>query len=93
MKLPVKYDELNPATKRAVRLAYIEEQVGKCYYCKGLLNEMPPDIVMAKRVNKNLYPYKFFEHPIHLHHDHNSGYTLGSVHAYCNAVLWEHHGE
>ena len=32
-------------------------------------------------------------HPIHLHHDHDTDLTIGAVHAYCNAILWEYHNE
>jgi hypothetical protein len=28
-----------------------------------------------------------------LHHCHQTGLTIGAVHAKCNAVLWQYHGE
>ncbi|AGI61771.1 hypothetical protein VCO139_0016 [Vibrio phage VCO139] len=40
-----------------------------------------------------LFPKNMFQYPIHLHHDHNTGMTIGAVHARCNAVLWEYYGE
>lgn len=32
-------------------------------------------------------------YPVHLHHDHKTGLTIGAVHAKCNAVLWQYYGE
>ena len=91
--LPVIYDELKPHEKRLVREAYIENQGGKCYYCKASLKDTPPPDITNKNVTPTLYPRNFFDNPVHLHHSHVNGYTLGAVHAYCNAVLWEHEGE
>jgi hypothetical protein len=93
MKLPVKYDDIHYTEKWKVRNAYVEQQDGKCYYCKGDLKEEPPKEITDKKIKPKLYPPQFFEHPIHLHHSHTTGLTLGAVHNYCNAVLWEYHGE
>lgn len=93
MKLPVDYTKLAVAEKRVVRLAYIEQQKGKCYHCKGDLNEQPPAEILAKKIKPHLYPDGFFTHPVHLHHNHDTGMTIGAVHNYCNAVLWEYYGE
>ena len=41
---------------------------------------------------KTIFPENFFDHSIHLHHDHDTGMTIGAVHAHCNAVLWEYEG-
>lgn len=44
-------------------------------------------------VNMKLFPPNFFKHPVHLHHDHQTGMTIGAVHNHCNAVLWQYYGE
>ena len=53
----------------------------------------PADQVKAKPVDLSLFPQAFFKYPVHLHHDHETGLTLGAVHSYCNAVLWQYLGE
>lgn len=93
MKLPVNYETLDPSFKRMVREEYIHLQNGNCYYCGGKLNEDPPIEVLKLKIHEHLYPNGFFNSPIHIHHDHETGLTLGAVHAYCNAVLWEYEGE
>lgn len=93
MKLPVNYTTLLPSTRREVREEYIRRQKGKCYHCKNLLNEKPRSAVIKLPVNKSLFPPNFFHYPVHLHHDHESGMTIGAVHNYCNAVLWQYFGE
>ena len=91
--LPVDYTKLDRQQRRAVRLQYMEEQKGLCYYCKEPLDgPCAPDKAKLK-VRPYLYPKGFFENPCHLHHSHDTDLTIGAVHAYCNAVLWEHHGE
>jgi hypothetical protein len=40
-----------------------------------------------------LFPELFLKYPVHLHHSHVTGLTIGAVHAYCNAVLWVYHDE
>jgi hypothetical protein len=49
--------------------------------------------VMSKKINVDLFPPNFFKWPVHLHHDHRTGMTIGAVHCRCNAVLWQYHGE
>lgn len=93
MKLPVFYKDLNIMQRKEVREEYVKRQAGKCYYCKGLLNEIPAKYIVSKKIDKNLFPNNFFKYPVHLHHDHNTGLTLGAVHCYCNAVLWQYEGE
>lgn len=93
MKLPINYKKASPKKRAAARYAYIGLQGGKCYHCRGPLKEAPPGHVLAKKITKNLYPESFFEYPVHLHHSHQTDLTLGAVHNYCNAVLWEYHGE
>jgi len=41
-------------------------------------------------VHEDRYPSGFFDHPIHLHHDHDTGMTVGAIHAYCNAVSFDY---
>ena len=93
MKLPVQYDKIPPKEKWKVREAYIEEQSGFCYYCKSPLKWAPPIDILSKKVTPSLYPFGFFNHPVHLHHSHDTGLTLGAVHCHCNAVLWEYENE
>ena len=90
MKLPVNYDNLHYTERRAVREEYIRVQDGRCYHCTLSLAEAPN---MSLPIKWKLFPKGFLDHPIHLHHSHATGMTLGAVHAYCNAVLWQYHGE
>lgn len=53
----------------------------------------PPEKITSKPINWKLFPKEFLKNPIHLHHSHDTDMTLGAVHAYCNAVLWQYHGE
>jgi len=92
-KLPVKYSELSPGERREVRIAYIKNQHNKCMYCHEKFTDSPPDGVLGKVIHAELFPKGFFDHPIHLHHNHDTDMTIGAVHAWCNAVLWEHEGE
>ncbi len=93
MKLPVNYNETPPMQRRAVREEYVRQQAGKCCHCGEPLNADPPMEILEKPVNGKLFPVGFFNHPVHLHHSHETGITIGAVHAYCNAVLWQFHGE
>lgn len=90
--LPVEYDKLHWSDKKRVREQYVEEQDGKCFYCKEFLDGQPPESVTKKTINWSLFPPNFLKHPVHLQHDHITGLTEGAVHAYCNAVLWQYHG-
>ena len=71
----------------------MRHQDGKCYYCGAPLDGPPAMKVKKMKVTKSLYPTGFFRWPVHLHHSHVTGMTIGAVHNYCNAVLWEHEGE
>jgi len=93
MKLPVYYDTLHQGQKREVREEYIHRQKGLCHHCKAPLNKEPDAFILEKPLSVELYPTGFFIHPVHLHHSHDTGLTIGAVHAYCNAVLWEYYGE
>lgn len=93
MELPANYTDLDWRERRACRQQYVQEQGGKCHYCKADLSGEPPAKVKAKRINWRLFPQNFRKYPVHLHHDHETGMTIGAVHNYCNAVLWQYHGE
>lgn len=90
MDLPKNYNLLSFTERRLVREEYERRQMGLCYYCNLPFYEDPPK---DKKLNLNLFPPNFLNYPIHLHHDHNTGMTIGAVHAYCNGVLWQYHGE
>lgn len=93
MELPVNYDEITQNERRLVREEYIRHQTGRCYHCGEFLKKEPPHEITKHKVNKRFFPKGFFNNPMHLHHNHNTGMTIGVVHAYCNAVLWQFHGE
>ena len=90
--LPQDYRKLSQQERREVRLQYMDEQNADCAYCEKCLYEEP---VMDKPINWNLFPggKDFLRYPVHLHHNHKTGMTIGAVHAYCNAVSWQYDGE
>lgn len=89
-KLPINYTKLNRNERRLVRLQYIEEQKGLCFYCKCSLKNKPPNYITDKKIDWDLFPENFLKCPVHLQHNHNTGMTEGAVHAYCNAVMWQY---
>lgn len=93
MILPVNYNDTPPHERRLVREEYVRQQHGVCSHCGELLSGSPPQHIMEKRINVKLFPPTFFKWPVHLHHDHGTGLTLGAVHNICNAVLWQYHGQ
>ena len=93
IELPVNYDELDQASRRRIREEYIRIQNGLCCHCNEPLSDKASDLVMNKQINENLFPSGFFRWPVHLHHDHNTGNTIGAVHCHCNAVLWQYHNQ
>lgn len=92
-KLPILYGSLTYKEKREVRYQYIKMQHGECFHCKHNLYGEPPDFIVNKKINWKLFPQGFLKYPIHLHHSHKTGLTIGAVHAYCNAVLFQYHGK
>lgn len=92
MKLPVDYNILSRPEIKLVRELYVENQGGKCFFCKSDLKDPAPSNILNKKINWKLFPENFLKYPVHLQHDHNSGMTEGAVHAYCNAVMWQYHG-
>jgi hypothetical protein len=93
MKLPINYHKLNSQDRKLVRGQYIKLQNGKCLHCGNPLDEKPTREIMIKEINGNLFPPNFFNFPIHLHHNHETGMTIGAIHCRCNAVLWQYFGE
>ena len=90
--LPVDYTELEWWERKMVREQYIKEQDGLCMYCKNPLKYSPPVYITEKDINWDLFPPNFLKYPIHLQHNHKTGLTEGTVHAYCNAVMWQYEG-
>jgi hypothetical protein len=86
--LPIFYKD-----KRAVREEYIKLQNGKCYYCGEPLDKRASSNIRCQAIDVKLFPKGFFNYPIHLHHNHNTGMTIGAVHCYCNAVMWQYDDE
>lgn len=93
MKLPINYEEADWQTRKKARELYIKEQKGRCQHCKKPLEDEPADYIQEKTINYRLFPSSFFKYPVHLHHCHKTGMTIGAVHNTCNAVLWQYHGE
>lgn len=93
MELPINYEKAEWQERRSAREAYVELQEGKCWYCQCHLNRKPAPSVSSKAINWRLFPKNFLKYPVHLHHSHETGMTIGAVHALCNAVLWQYEGE
>jgi hypothetical protein len=93
MRLPINYDKASWQKRKNARDQYVKNQEGRCHYCDELLTEIPERKTLAKPVDRGLFPDGFFDWPIHLHHNHNTGMTIGACHAHCNAVMWFYHGE
>lgn len=93
MELPINYNDAHWTVRKAAREQYQEQQNGDCWYCGMPLSEAPSNEVEAAFIDKSLFPENFFEYPIHLHHNHETGKTIGAVHCKCNAYLWQYKGE
>lgn len=91
--LPVPYSPLTFEEKRAVREQYVTQQRALCRYCGAPIFLPPPHYLFLTPVDGRLFPKGFFAHPVHLHHDHGTDLTIGAVHSYCNAILWQYHGQ
>lgn len=89
---PQDYTKMTQQQRRALRLRYIEHQEGRCAHCDEPLDGPPAHGVLTRKFTARLFPEGFLNHPVHLHHCHATGMTIGAVHARCNADLWEHHG-
>jgi hypothetical protein len=93
ISLPQNYEKLTQDQRRRVREAYIAKQNGRCAHCKEPLSGKPSIDVVNKSINEKLFPESFFDYPVHLHHCHKTGMTIGAVHNRCNAFLWQYFGE
>jgi len=93
MELPVNYEKTHYTRRKLIREEYARRQDGLCCYCKAPLDGRASKVVRGKSVNRKLAPKNFFKWPVHLQHCHNTGMTIGAVHAYCNAVLWQYEGK
>lgn len=93
LTLPVNYNDLTSYDRREIRKLYENLQNGNCCHCHEPLDGEPPSAITNLHINWDLFPKHFMNNPVHLHHNHNTGLTIGSAHAYCNAVLWQYYGE
>lgn len=92
---PRHYPSMSQSERVRVRAAYVVAQDSRCKHCGAALGGDPPESILSKPINWGLFPRGrgFLSYPIHLHHNHKTGMTIGAVHARCNAVLWQYHGE
>jgi hypothetical protein len=86
LDLPTKYSSLSGERKSAVISAYICLQRERCWLCGDSLYELPTFIVENPKLMALSYNELAEEHPHHLHHDHDTGLTLGVTHAECNIM-------
>ena len=93
MELPINYNHISIPEKKIVRNEYAIRQEGKCWHCGNKLNSLPAHEVLTAVIDHYLFPEGFFDYPVHLHHNHDTGMTIGVVHARCNAFLWQFLGE
>lgn len=59
------------------------------YRYTGNMNECTIDMKTGERrfgYTNAVFPKNMLSNPIHLHHDHTTGMTIGAVHAYCNVI-------
>lgn len=91
-KLPVDYTQLDSYERRLVRIQYVAEQKGLCFYCHEDLFKEAPSRIKNKKIDWKYFPENFLKYPIHLQHNHDTGMTEGAVHNYCNAVMWQYEG-
>lgn len=95
-RVPAHYSKLGVARRAAVRERYAELQDGLCYHCQAPLDGEPSADIRLFRIDWRRFPggeEGFLRYPVHLHHDHDTDLTIGAVHALCNAVLFQYHGE
>lgn len=90
---PANYDRLTQPERAQLRGEYVKQQGGNCHHCGASLSGPPADSIEAKKIDWRRFPRNFLRWPVHLHHNHRTGMTIGAVHARCNAVLWQYHGE
>lgn len=93
MQLPINYKESSWYIRKAAREQYVKEQNGNCWFCGLPLNGDPREDIKSVFIDTKRFPKAMFDNPIHLHHSHKTGMTVGAVHARCNAYLWQYKGE
>ena len=93
MELPIHYSKASSQYRRLARERYVRIQEGKCWHCKNPLDGDPSLGIMRAYIDPRPFPPGFFDHPVHLHHNHETDLTIGAVHARCNAWLWNYKGE
>jgi hypothetical protein len=91
--IPAVYDSLTPKERKAVREQYRKLQGNRCIYCFCDLDDFPLERDEEHNIDWSRFPDGFMSHPVHLHHDHDSGLTVGAVHGLCNALLFVRHGK
>lgn len=87
---PVDYSSLDWQQRRAIREQYIEQQNGECFYCGSPLAGEPLKDLQDIPIDWSLFPENFLRYPVHLQHNHTTGFTEGSVHSLCNALMWNY---
>lgn len=90
---PQDYRSLTQPERRQLREQYARVQGGRCAHCNEPLTGAPAHKVAVAPIRKDLFPKSMFDYPVHLHHNHTTGLTIGAVHARCNAWLWQYKGE
>lgn len=93
MHLPVVYATIPHRSRWKVREEYVRVQGGKCAHCHTLLSDPPTEAIQRVKILTDIFPPGFLDNPVHLHHDHKTGLTIGAVHARCNAYLWQYRHE
>lgn len=93
MELPVNYSETHYSVRKLVREEYERIQGGNCCHCNEPLSGPPSQDVCGFSIDESRFPKHFFKWPKHLHHNRKTGMTIGTVHALCNAYLWQYLGE
>ncbi len=41
---------------------------------------------MGSNRKTGTFPKGMLDHPVHLHHNHETGLTIGAIHVYCNII-------
>ena len=93
LELPIKYSTASPSLRRLARNQYISKQKGLCAHCNTPLSVIPQHLIDEFPINLALFPNGMLDYPVHLHHCHETDLTIGAVHSYCNAVLWQYFNE
>lgn len=80
-----KYSKIK--NKQYVRDELIEKQANICIFCGNKLDE--ESYFEGSPIDKSLFPKTFFDHPMHIHHNHDTDNVIGLIHATCNAISWQ----